>query len=102
MKEYELYLPVNYNDGSPVEKRKFDDVEARLLAEFGRATFFPRPNEGLWEKDGKLTRDAVVIYRVIAKGARRARAFFAALKEEVKRDFRQEEVLITERDVAAL
>lgn len=102
MKEYELYLPVNYNDGSPVEKGKFEEVEGRLLGEFGRATFFPRPNEGLWRKDGELHRDGIVVYRVLAKETRKARAFFAELKEHVKSAFRQKEVLITERDVGVM
>ncbi|HMC12681.1 MAG TPA: hypothetical protein VKH44_15380 [Pirellulaceae bacterium] len=47
-------------------------------------------------------RDEIVIYRVIAAKPRAARRFLAELKEHLKTAFRQEEILIVERDVATL
>lgn len=47
-------------------------------------------------------RDDIVIFRVIAGKPRVARRFFAALKEELKRDLRQEEILIVEKDAELL
>jgi len=42
-------------------------------------------------------RDEIVIYRVITDKARAARQFFRQLKEELKRDLKQEEILIVEK-----
>jgi hypothetical protein len=47
-------------------------------------------------------RDEIVIYRVIATKSRAARRFLASLKEDLKKSFRQEEILIVERDVSTL
>jgi hypothetical protein len=102
VKEYDIYLPLRYNGGSPIEPRKFRDLQQRLLAEFGGVTFFPQPNEGLWQMGDVVYRDEIVIYRVLAKKRRKARQFLARLKEELKASFQQEEVLIVERDVETL
>ena len=42
------------------------------------------------------------IYRVIVSAAEEARPFLASLKERLKADFDQEEILIVERDVETL
>ena len=47
-------------------------------------------------------RDEIVIYRVLASDSRRARRFLRSLKEQLKSEFAQEEILIVERDVNAL
>ena len=47
MKEYELFVPLRYNDGSPVEPEKIERLGERLLEQFGGVTFFPQPNQGL-------------------------------------------------------
>ncbi len=38
MKEYEVYIPVFYNDGSPVEPEKIERIGERLLEQFGGLT----------------------------------------------------------------
>ena len=42
MKEYDLFIPLNYNDGSPIEPRKLQRLQARLLGQFNGLTFFPQ------------------------------------------------------------
>jgi len=46
VKEYDIYVPLTYNDGSPVEPRKLTRLRERLLEQFGGVTFFPQSNEG--------------------------------------------------------
>ena len=65
-------------------------------------TYFPQPNEGLWKMSGVTYRDEIVIYRVIATDVASARRFLSGLKERLKRELRQEDILIVERDVATL
>ncbi len=102
MKEYDLFVPLNYNDGSPIEPRKLQRVHVRLLEEFDGLTFFPQANEGYWKMSGVTYRDEIVVYRVLTAKVRSARRFFAELKADLKRDLRQEEILIVERDVNTL
>ena len=102
MKEYDLYVPLYYNDGSPVETRKLVWLRDRLIEKFGGLTYFPQPNEGFWKMGDITYQDQIVIYRVVASNARTARTFFRQLKEELKAELDQEEILIIERDVETL
>ena len=45
VKEYDLFVPLNYNDGRQVEPKKFQDLQKQLLDHFGGLTFVPQPNE---------------------------------------------------------
>ena len=102
MKEYDLYIPLSYNDGSPIESRKLVRLRERLLQQFGGVTFFPQSNVGLWTQAGVTYRDEIVIYRVITDKVRAARRFLTQLKKELKRNLKQEEILIVEKDAETL
>jgi hypothetical protein len=97
--EYHIFIPLRYNDGSPVEGRKLQRLQARLLNEFNGLTFFPQPNQGIWSVGEVTYRDEIVIYRVLTKSARSARRFLTELKADLKQEFGQEEILIVEREV---
>ena len=60
MKEYDLYVPLAYNDGRPIEGRKLVRLRERLLAEFGGLAFFPQPNQGFWTFGGITYHDNIV------------------------------------------
>jgi len=102
VKEYDLFVPLYYNDGSEVEPAKLLRLEDRLLDEFTGLTVFPQPNRGYWRMGGVTYRDEIIVYRVVAPNTRTARRFLRRIKEELKRDLRQEEILIIERDVNTL
>ena len=102
MKEYDVFVPLYYNDGSPIESEKIFELKKRLLDQFDGLTFFPQPNEGFWRAAGVTYRDEIVVFRVLATDPAEARRFLAELKEELKRELKQEEVLIVERDVETL
>ena len=102
MKEYDIFIPLYYNEGSPVEGRKLQRLQARLLEQFDGLTFFPQPNEGYWKLAGITYHDEIVIYRVLTAKVRSARAFLSELKSDLKRELRQEEILIIERDVETI
>ena len=102
MKEDDIFLPLYYNDGSPVEPRKFRDLQAKLLAQFHGLTFFAQPNQGIWQMGDVTYHDEIVIYRGDYGPTASRAAILSQLKEDLKRSFRQEEVLIVERDVATL
>jgi hypothetical protein len=102
VKEYELYVPLFLNDGTPVSDELIDRLGERLLDEFGGCTFFPQPNKGLWKMGDVVFRDEVVIFRVLTRQVRPARKFFRELKNELLRELQQEAILIVEKDVETL
>jgi hypothetical protein len=102
VQEYDLFIPLLNNDGTPIEAAKFQDLQSRLLDEFGGLTFLPQPNQGFWRMGEVTYRDEIVIYRVLASKPRAARRFLARLKEELKKSLRQEELLIVERTVGTV
>ena len=102
MKEYELYLPLFLNDGTPVQDDFIDGIGERLLEHFGGCTYFPQPNKGLWKIGNVVFRDDVAIFRVLTGKVRRARRFFRELKQELMDELRQEAILIVEKDAETL
>jgi hypothetical protein len=102
VKEYDLFLPLFHNDGSPIDPRLFKNLREKLLEQFDGVTFFPQPNEGFWRMGEVTYRDEIVIFRVVAANKGRARRYLRGLKEQLKRAFRQEEIFIIERDVKTL
>ncbi len=102
MREYDLFIPLYYNDGTPIEAHKHRRLQDRLLDEFGGLTVFPQPNQGYWRMAGVTFRDEIIVLRVVTSAKRSARRFLGKLKENLKRDLRQEEILIIERDVKTL
>lgn len=102
MKEYDLYVPLTYNDGSPVEGRKIRRIGNLLLGQFEGVTFFPQANQGFWKMGEVVFKDEIVVFRVLTGKVRSARRFFIKLKEKLKIDLEQEEILIVEKDAKRL
>jgi hypothetical protein len=102
VKEYDIFLPLRYNNGRPIEADKLQALQKELLDRFGGLTYFPQANQGFWKLGDVTYRDEIVIYRLLTSNVRRARRFLRTLKEQLKVEFAQEEILIIERDVEAL
>lgn len=102
MKEYDLFIPLRYNDGTLIEGVKLQQLQASLLEQFGGLTYFPQANHGYWKLGDMTYQDEIVIYRVIASDSKRSRRFLRHLKESLKAELAQEEILIIERAVTSL
>jgi hypothetical protein len=102
VKEYDLFIPLYYNDGTPIESAKFQDLQSGLLERFEGLTYFPQPNQGFWKFGNMTYRDEIVIYRVISQDPAASRDFPTTLKEHLKREFQQQEILIIEREIGLL
>jgi hypothetical protein len=97
MKQYKIYLPLNYNDGKRVPQKQIDAVRDRLADRFGGTTVSPlsAPYQGPWKYGGVEYVDNIVIMEVITDGDDPAERFFRNLKEELKRELHQVAILIT-------
>jgi hypothetical protein len=102
MREFEIYVPLHYNDGSMIEPEKLDTLRLRLFEFFGGLTDTRQSNSGAWKVGPVAFHDEIVIYRVLAVKQHPARAFLMKLKAELERELRQEEILIVERKVEVL
>jgi hypothetical protein len=102
VKEYDVFIPLCHNDGTPIDPILFQNLQSRLLEHFDGLTYFPQPNQGFWKFGDMTYRDQIVIYRVITEDAAGARRFLTTLKEHLKKEFQQEEILIIEREVGLL
>lgn len=102
MREYDLFIPLRYNDGAPIEAEKLIHVRKRLVEHFGGLTNFRQSNEGFWRVGNVTFRDEIVIYRVLACKVKAAKRFLEQLKEELIVELRQEDVLIVGRKVRVL
>ena len=60
MKEYDLFIPLYYNDGTPIEAAKLQELQNRLLDQFEGLTYFPQPNQGFWKFGDLSYRDEIV------------------------------------------
>jgi hypothetical protein len=102
MLEYELYLPLHYNDGRPIDPEKLKNLKKRLVDEFGGLTHFRQENEGLWKIGDHTFRDRVEIVRVLASDEVSAQKYFAQLKSDLTRDWNQQDFLIVSRAFTAV
>ncbi len=102
MLEYELYLPLHYNDGRPIDPEKLKNLKRRLVDEFGGLTHFRQENEGLWKIGEHTFRDRIEIVRVLASDEVSAQAYFTRLKADLTREWSQQDFLIVSRYVVAV
>ena len=100
--EYDIFIPLYFNDGTDIPMEVIRAFQDRLLDEFNGLTVFPQPNEGYWRMADVTYRDEIIILRVVGRERRAARQFLKPLKEELKRELQQEEILIIERAVDTL
>jgi|SRR5688572_17348213 len=100
MKEYDLYVPLTSNSGTPFPVRKLRALKRRLIERFGGLTEFPQKQRGYW-KLGKVTfRDEIIILRVLSDdppGA--ARRFWREMKTHLGKEWGQADVLIVGKNV---
>jgi hypothetical protein len=99
VKEYDLFVPLYYNDGSPIGPDKLRSIQGLLLEHFNGLLTFPQPKQGFWKFGNMTYRDEIVIYRVISQDVAASRKFLSGLKERLKAELRQQELLIIERDI---
>lgn len=99
MPQYELYIPLSYNDRRPIEPEKLYQTKEALIDKFGGITIFPA-SEGEWRYHGEVMRDVVVIIRVVTDSDEDT--WFKDYKVVLLDRFQQEEVFIVRIEGHAL
>ena len=100
MQEYEIYLPMTLNDGSPVDPAEIQRIKNVLAKAFGGYTHLNHRSEGVWRMGNAVFRDEITIVRVLDDGT--SRFDWNAFKQSLGAALHQEEVLIIARGVQVI
>ena len=101
MHAVEIFLPLNDNDGNRFGADLFGGVRRELVERFGGLTAFTRsPAEGLWEEEGEVTKDEIVIFEVMADEL--DLGWWRDYRRKLERMFDQEVIVIRAREVQLL
>ncbi len=90
----EVLLPLNDNDGQPLDRGLYKRVAGELTERFGGLTAHTRaPAQGLWKEEPRnTTHDDIVIYEVMTPILERD--WWETYRLELERRFRQQHVVI--------
>lgn len=100
MKEYDLYVPLTSNAGTPFPLRKLRGLKRRLIERFGGLTEFPQKQRGYWRLGNVTFRDEIIILRVLSDDPPSvARGFWREVKLHLKKEWAQADVLIVGKSV---
>ena len=81
---YEILLPLNYNDGTPIEPENFQETRRELVEQFGALTMDAPTISGLWVSGGREYRDELLRFVIDTEATADTDAFFRDLKERLK------------------
>ncbi len=56
-RRFEVFLPLQFNDGRPVPKELLGDAALEIVHNFGGATYEAQPIRGFWLHQGTLYRE---------------------------------------------
>jgi hypothetical protein len=103
----EIYLPLDYNDGSAIPESKYVTLQQELLGRFGGVTSVQRqfPLQGVWQAETEIHHDRVVVFSVMdfRQGTQlECLRYLERLKGRLKKKFDQLEILITVAELLAI
>ena len=99
LKRFEILLPLNYNDGRPIEREKFLLTHRELVRQFSATTVDTTRASGTWMYGGTLYEDLLIRVTVDSSEPDEAKAFLRQYKEVLKARFEQLDIWITAHDV---
>jgi hypothetical protein len=107
IRNIEIYLPLDYNDGRPIPESKYIALQQELLNRFGGVTSVQRqfPLHGVWQTGTDIYQDRVVVFSVMdfREGAQlECLRYLERLKSRLKKKLDQLEILITVTELLAI
>ena len=89
----QILLPLYDNEGEAFDQKTYDHVRDELAKKFGGVTAFrSSPAEGIWKEGGRVSRDAIIIFEVMADELERD--WWAAYRAGLEARFRQERLIV--------
>lgn len=102
MKQWLVFLPINYNDGSIVSENTLRELEGLLSEEFGVATAYPKAS-GMWiNGKSKLVRDKVKVIQIITPSGKKTDVFIREFGKKIRDVLNQELVLMVSFPIETL
>jgi hypothetical protein len=94
IRSIDIYLPLDYNDGHPIQESKYVFLEDEPLVRFGGVTSTQRqfPLRGIWRSESQVFPDRVVVFTVMDF---RSPTDFEILRYLQRKNSSQEEVCST-------
>jgi hypothetical protein len=107
IRNIEIYLPLDFNDGRPIPESKYVAIQQDLLNRFGGVTSVQRdfPLQGVWQSGTDIYHDRVVVFSVmdfLGETQLECLRYLERLKGRLKRKFDQLDVLITVSELLAI
>ena len=107
IRNIEIYLPLDYNNGQPIPESKYVSLQGELLDRFGGVTSVQRqfPLQGLWQTGSDVYHDRVVVFSVMdfrEETQLDCLRYLTRLKTRLKKKFDQLEILITVADLLGI
>ena len=104
MKKYEIYVPLKYNNGDPIESEKIKQIREELIAAFGTLTVsaLSAPFQGTWKYGGVQFMDDIIKIEVITAEDVKTDRFFRRFKQRLKQLLQQVDILITTQDIRTI
>src|SRR5947207_840953 len=107
IRNIEIYLPLDYNDGRPIPESKYVSLQQELLNRFGGVTSVQRqfPLQGVWQSGTDIYQDRVVVFSIMdfrKETQLECLRYLEKLKGRLKKKFDQLEILITVAELLAI
>ena len=94
-RRYEILLPLQYNDGSPVPPEDLNKTREEILARFDGVSIQPGTISGIWIHEGARYEDSLVRLTVDVEDTAENRQFFVDWKPSLLQRFQQIDLYIT-------
>ncbi len=91
----EILLPLQHNDGTPVEPEMFEQTRSELVERFRALIIEPQSLRGVWLHEGTRYEDELVRLVVDVPDTPAVRRYFVAYKQTLMERFQQLDTWIT-------
>lgn len=103
MKEYDLFIPIAYNNGVSVGVSELERIRDDLIDKFRGLSIFRGACQGYWrDGHGQVVEDQNFVCRVVAEDNADVREYMFDLKVKLESLLKQESIFIIVRDVEIL
>jgi hypothetical protein len=99
---FEILLPLEFNDGSPVPPEFLAQTATEIQERFGGVSWESQVIEGIWRAGGVQYQDRLNRIFVDAEDTLENRKFFTNLKNSAKSRFNQLEIWLTVHPIQIL